>query len=194
MSESPEDPKAAAAAEGSSGASGMGDEGAGAPSQTGPGPGVSDETASLLGLVDRLGAMLERSDLVELEVEAGETGIILRKPAALAPAQAAPAVVPGPAEAAPAPPAAPEAPAPSPSVRAVRAPLTGVFYASPSPTAPPFVTVGQIIDVGHVIGLIEAMKLFNEIKSDQGGRVARVVAESGKLVKAKQTLIEVEPA
>ena len=54
-------------------------------------------------------------------------------------------------------------------------------------------TVGQEIAVGHVIGLIEAMKLFNEIKSDTAGRVVRVVAETGKLVKAKQPLIEVEP-
>jgi len=53
--------------------------------------------------------------------------------------------------------------------------------------------VGQEIAVGHVIGLIEAMKLFNEIKSDMAGRVVRVVAETGKLVKAKQPLIEVEP-
>ena len=54
-------------------------------------------------------------------------------------------------------------------------------------------TVGQRIAVGHVVGLIEAMKLFNEIKSDQAGIVVRIVAESGKLVKAKQPLIEVEP-
>jgi acetyl-CoA carboxylase biotin carboxyl carrier protein len=47
--------------------------------------------------------------------------------------------------------------------------------------------------VGQVIGLIEAMKLFNEIKSDHAGRVVRVIAEDGALVKAKQPLIEVEP-
>jgi acetyl-CoA carboxylase biotin carboxyl carrier protein len=55
------------------------------------------------------------------------------------------------------------------------------------------VSPGQHIVIGQVIGLIEAMKLFNEIKSDQVGRVVRVVAETGKLVKAKQPLIEVEP-
>ena len=54
-------------------------------------------------------------------------------------------------------------------------------------------TVGQQVAVGQVIGLIEAMKLFNEIKSDQAGRIVRLVAESGKLVKAKAPLIEVEP-
>ena len=162
--------------------------------QVGAGASVSPETRSLLSLVDRLGALLEKSDLVEIEVEAGETGIVLRKPAALAPAvvATAPAV---PADPAPAPgaPAAADA-APVSTTRPVKAPLTGVYYASSSPSSPPFVTVGQKIEVGTVIGLIEAMKLFNEIKSDQAGRVARIVAETGKLVKAKQTLIEVEPA
>jgi acetyl-CoA carboxylase biotin carboxyl carrier protein len=140
---------------------------------------TSDETAGLLSLIDRLGALLERSDLAELEVQAGETGIVLRKPA--------------PAPSAPAPAVAPAAAAPVSTAKMVRAPLTGIFYSAPSPASPPYVTVGVRIKVGDVIGLIEAMKLFNEIKSDQAGRVVRMVAESGKLVKAKQPLIEVEP-
>ena len=73
------------------------------------------------------------------------------------------------------------------------APLTGLFYRSPSPGAEPYVRVGGQVMVGQVIGLIEAMKLFNEIKSDRAGRVARIYAENGALVKAKQPLIEVEP-
>ena len=73
------------------------------------------------------------------------------------------------------------------------APLTGVFYASPNPGSPPFVTPGREVASGQVIGLIEAMKLFNEIKSDRAGRVVRVVPENGTLVKAKHPLIEVEP-
>jgi acetyl-CoA carboxylase biotin carboxyl carrier protein len=75
----------------------------------------------------------------------------------------------------------------------IKAPLTGIFYASPAPGSAPYVAVGGEVAVGQVIGLIEAMKLFNEIKSDLAGRVVRVVAESGTLVKAKQPLIEVEP-
>ena len=154
------------------------------------------EDASLLALVDRLTALLERSELAEIEVEAGGTGLVLRKPSALAgawsgpapagppPAGAATGAVP--ASAAGSTPVAPERPA-------VRAPLTGIFYASPAPGSAPFVTVGSEVAVGTVIGLIEAMKLFNEIKSDLAGRVSRVVAESGALVKAKQPLIEVEP-
>ena len=153
---------------------------------------MSPETASLLKLIDKLGSLLERSDLVELEVEAGETGIVLRKPAALAPLASAPVAAGAPASAGS---AAAQAPEPEPVVatKSVKAPLTGVFYAASSPSSPPFVTVGQHVAIGQVIGLIEAMKLFNEIKSDQAGRVVRVVAETGKLVKAKQPLIEVEP-
>ena len=171
-----------------------------APAQEGPAtqPAMSPETASLLGLIDRLGVLLERSDVVELEVEAGETGIVLRKPAALAPV-AAPAVpaasaggaASGSADAAGGGNAA--EPVPAPAAKSVKAPLTGIFYSASSPTSPPYVTVGQHIKAGDVIGLIEAMKLFNEIKSDQTGRVIRIVAETGKLVKAKQPLIEVEP-
>jgi acetyl-CoA carboxylase biotin carboxyl carrier protein len=160
---------------------------------------MSPETASLLGLIDRLGALLERSDVVELEVEAGETGIVLRKPAALAPVAAAPAAVSAGAGTASsgdgvdlAGAVAPE-PAPAPVAKSVKAPLTGIFYSASSPSSPPYVIVGQRIKAGDVIGLIEAMKLFNEIKSDQAGMVVRIVAETGKLVKAKQPLIEVEP-
>ena len=73
------------------------------------------------------------------------------------------------------------------------APLSGIWYGAPAPGSAPYISVGGEVAVGQVIGLIEAMKLFNEIKSDLAGRVIRVVPESGALVKAKQPLIEVEP-
>jgi acetyl-CoA carboxylase biotin carboxyl carrier protein len=150
----------------------------------------------LLGLIDRLAALLDRSDLTELEVESGGTALVLRKPSALAlptpvtgavPAITEPTQAPAGAVAAGGEPAAVDA---RPSVKA---PLTGIFYASPAPGSAPYVAVGREVAVGQVIGLIEAMKLFNEIKSDLAGRVVRVVPESGTLVKAKQPLIEVEP-
>ena len=149
--------------------------------------------ASLLALVDRLAIMLDRSDLTELEVEAGGTALVLRKPAA-APASAAPS---GQASAAAGAPGsgsgASAAPSDAPARPSVKAPLTGIYYASPAPGSAPYVRVGGEVAVGQVIGLIEAMKLFNEIKSDLAGRVVRVVAEGGQLVKAKQPLIEVDP-
>jgi acetyl-CoA carboxylase biotin carboxyl carrier protein len=148
--------------------------------------------ADLLALIDRLAGLLERSDLTELEVEAGGTGLVLRKPVAVATASAV--AVAAPVADATAQPAAAAAEAPqAPSRPAVTAPLTGIFYASPAPGSAPYVQVGGEVAVGQVIGLIEAMKLFNEIKSDLAGRVVKVVAESGALVKARQPLIEVEP-
>jgi acetyl-CoA carboxylase biotin carboxyl carrier protein len=146
----------------------------------------------LLALIDRLAELLHRSDLTELEVESGGTGLVLRKAAAFAaaPAAASKAASPGLGAAGD---AATGMVTTAPSVPSVKAPLTGIFYASPAPGTAPYVQVGGEVAVGQVIGLIEAMKLFNEIKSDLAGRVIRVVPESGALVKAKQPLIEVEP-
>ena len=77
---------------------------------------------------------------------------------------------------------------------AVLAPLTGLFYSSPSPGARAVrARRRSTITIGQVIGLIEAMKLFNEIKSDVAGRVSRIYPEDGGLVKAKQPLIELSP-
>jgi acetyl-CoA carboxylase biotin carboxyl carrier protein len=152
---------------------------------------------SLLSLIDRLAALLDRSELTELEVQVGATGLVLRKPVAVAPppvvvgSGGAPTHAGEPAELA----TAAGAPAhAAPEARpSVKAPLTGIWYASPSPGSSPFVEAGGEVAAGQVIGLIEAMKLFNEIKSDLSGRVVKVHAENGKLVKAKQPLIEVEP-
>ena len=182
-----------------------------------------DADASLVALVERLGIILSSTDLIELEVEVGSTALVLRKPAALAldrpivvmsgPAAAAPAArssgadsAPGaasfsgsasaalaPAPAALAEPQDAASAAPPSRYRPVPAPLTGIYYTSPSPGAAPYIEVGEEIAIGQVIGLIEAMKLFNEIKSDVAGRVVRLIAENGSLVKAKHPLIEVDP-
>jgi len=153
-----------------------------------PPPPLERGDASLLALIDRLAGLLDRSDLSELEVEAGGTALVLRKPVAVAVAAPA-AVAAAPVVDAPAT-GTSDAPAAKPSVKA---PLTGIFYASPGPGSPAYVEVGSDIAVGQIIGLIEAMKLFNEIKSDIAGRVVRIVAESGQLVKSKQPLVEVDP-
>jgi len=75
----------------------------------------------------------------------------------------------------------------------VTAPFTGIFYRSASPQAQPYVQVGSSVGVGEVIGLIEAMKLFNEIRSTAAGTVRRILAENGQLVRAHQPLIELQP-
>ena len=150
--------------------------------------------ASLLALVDRLGSLLERSELSELAVEAGGTRLVLRKPVAIAATAVAAAVADPAAGAVPVATRATDgAVVEAPRKPSVKAPLTGVWYGSPAPGSAPFVEAGREVAVGQVVGLIEAMKLFNEIKSDLAGRVVRVIPESGALVKAKQPLIEVEP-
>jgi len=171
----------------------------GAQPTNGEAPAMDGADASLLALVDRLTAILEKSELGELEVSTGGTTIVLRSPSAIersVAVTAAPALEVGvlPAEAPAGGPGATQAAAAAPAKPAVRAPLTGIFYGAPSPGATAYVKVGDHVSVGQIIGLIEAMKLFNEIKSDLAGRVVRICADNGALVKAKQPLIEVEPA
>jgi acetyl-CoA carboxylase biotin carboxyl carrier protein len=143
----------------------------------------------ILAAVDLLTPAFEASGLDELEVEAGELVVRLARPGAVAPA------IPAALSERAAAPAQPSSPwgEPAPGMRFVVAPLTGVWYSAPSPGARAYVQDGDEIGVGSVIGLIEAMKLFNEIKSDVGGRVTRTMVESGTLVKRQQPLLEVDP-
>ena len=158
-------------------------------------PAAPDEHA-VLAAIDALAPAFEQAGLDELEVEVGELRVRLARPR------------PESAAVAPPPPAAqPPAHAgassgdgltpfgePAPGMRHVTAPLTGVWYASPSPGARAYVAEGDEVTSGQVVGLIEAMKLFNEIKSDVSGTVTRALVESGTLVKRKQPLLEVNPA
>jgi acetyl-CoA carboxylase biotin carboxyl carrier protein len=145
----------------------------------------------ILAAVDILTPAFEASGLDELEVEAGELVVRLARPSAVT--AAAPGAVGGSAAGAPA--VMPGSPwgEPAAGMRFVAAPLTGVWYSAPSPGARPYVHEGDEIGIGSVVGLIEAMKLFNEIKSDVGGRVTRTMVETGTLVKRQQPLLEVDP-
>ncbi len=142
---------------------------------------------AILAAVDRLAPGFVESGLQELEVESGELLVRLARPKA---AVVAPATAP-----APVPETTPASPYGEPQAgrRFVTVPLTGVWYAAPSPGARPYVTEGSEIAAGQVIGLIEAMKLFNEIKSDVGGIVTRTLVESGTLVKRQQPVLEIDP-
>ncbi|WP_319461705.1 acetyl-CoA carboxylase biotin carboxyl carrier protein [Micromonospora sp. RTP1Z1] len=106
----------------------------------------------------------------------------------------------GPAEAAPAhrtepdPVVAAEPPPPEPGRRTVRAPVVGTFYRAPEPGAVPFVAVGDLIRPGQVIGIVEAMKLMNEVTADQAGRVVEVLVDDGQPVEYDQPLLALEPA
>ena len=84
----------------------------------------------------------------------------------------------------------PHAPA---NVTKIVAPLTGVFYRASSPDAPPYVDVGDRVENGDVVCVLEAMKLFNEIQSDYAGTVVRVVPGNGELVSQGDDLLWLEP-
>ena len=75
----------------------------------------------------------------------------------------------------------------------IKSPMVGTFYRAAAPDAPPFVEVGQEIEVDQVVCIIEAMKLMNEIKSEAVGRIAEVLVESGAPVEFGQPLFSVEP-
>lgn len=88
------------------------------------------------------------------------------------------------------------APASAPSIpsngSAVKAPMMGVFYRASTPSSPPFVKIGDSVKKGHVLCLIEAMKVFNEVKADFDCTVLQIFLENGKPVKAGQDLFVVE--
>lgn len=75
----------------------------------------------------------------------------------------------------------------------IKSPMVGTFYRSPSPEAPSFVEIGQTVEVGQVVCIVEAMKLMNEIKSEVRGRVAEIHIENAQAVEFGQTLFSVEP-
>lgn len=144
--------------------------------------------------IRELAAILSDNGLTELEIVEGENRVYLAKqPAPLASAGA-------PDAPAPAPPAPPLSAAIQPSLddpgvdfnRAieVKSSLIGVFYASPSPDAQPFVGVGSKVRKGDVLCIIEAMKLMNEIVADQDGEIVDVCVANGDVVEFGQTLFK----
>jgi acetyl-CoA carboxylase biotin carboxyl carrier protein len=144
--------------------------------------------------IKKLIDLLEASNLAELEIREGEEVVRLsRVPkggvAALAAAPLTQVNVPA-ARAADAAPAAPaSAPAAAthagstlPAGHVVRSPMVGTFYVASSPEAPPFVKVGQSVKQGETLGVIEAMKMFNQIESDKAGTVVAILVENGQPV------------
>ena len=137
--------------------------------------------------------LVETSGIAELEVTEGEERVrIAKQVAGAAPLymnSPAPTMsVPAAALAAPAP-AQPEAAADAlPAGHVVRSPMVGTFYRAPSPGAKTFVEVGQSVAVGDTLCIIEAMKLLNEIESDQGGVVKAILVENGQPVEYGEPL------
>lgn len=137
--------------------------------------------------IKKLIDLLEESNLAELEIKEGEEVVRLSRvpksgaPVAVAPAPvAAPVAAAAPVVAA----AAPTAPAGDelPAGHLVKAPMVGTFYASSTPDAPPFVKVGQQVKAGETLGIIEAMKMFNQIEADIDGTVKAILVENAQPV------------
>lgn len=84
-------------------------------------------------------------------------------------------------------------PAPSSGLKEIKAPMVGTFYRSPSPDAPPFVEIGQVIEVGQVACILEAMKLMNEIKSDVRGKIIDIKIQNAEPVEFGTVLLLIEP-
>jgi acetyl-CoA carboxylase biotin carboxyl carrier protein len=98
-----------------------------------------------------------------------------------------------------APPAAPPvasqeaSPASHDGLHLVRSPIVGTFYEAPSPGAPPFVKVGDLVDVGQVLCIVEAMKLMNEIESDVAGEIRKKLVNNGQPIEYGQELFAIRP-
>ncbi len=137
--------------------------------------------------IKKLIDLLEESNLAELEIKEGEEVVRLsRVPkggVAIAAPQALPAAAPAAPAAAPAPVSAPAPAAPAlPAGTVIKAPMVGTFYAASSPEAPAFAKVGQQVRVGDTLGIIEAMKMFNQIEAEVAGTIQAILIENGQPV------------
>ena len=149
--------------------------------------------------VKKLIELLDESGIAEIEITEGEEAVrISRYPqgAALAPAAPAPVAMAAPAPAAAAP-AAPEAAAAAPAEveeegYLVPAPMVGTFYAASSPGAAPYVQVGDRVNEGDTLCIIEAMKMMNQIEADVSGVIKSIRVQNGEPVEYGQTLIVID--
>ncbi|MBF0388341.1 MAG: acetyl-CoA carboxylase biotin carboxyl carrier protein [Candidatus Omnitrophica bacterium] len=138
--------------------------------------------------------LMNENGLAELEVERDGMKIKLKKTAdntvtAQPVSYALPAI-----------PAAPRAAAPAPAVvetkdnlKQVKSPMVGTFYRAPSPEAATFIDIGQMVEVGQVVCIVEAMKLMNEIKSEVRGKVVEICVDNAEPVEFGQVLFRVAP-
>jgi acetyl-CoA carboxylase biotin carboxyl carrier protein len=151
---------------------------------------------------------LIEKDIAEFELERGDVKIKIKRAGehTVVHSHAEPrfyAVPPAPSvpiEMAAAPPAVPppslttaSAPAPEEGLHTVKSPIVGTFYEAPSPGAPPFVKLGDAVEVGQVLCIVEAMKLLNEIESDFAGEIVKKLATNGQPIEYGQELFVIRP-
>lgn len=155
--------------------------------------GHNSAVADTKELITELADLMQEFRLSEARLDKGGVSVAFRRRSAPKPAASAEPTSHEPVDSLgyeAIPEAAPSMPA-APKGTPVASPMTGIFYASPSPSAPAFVTEGGTISAGQIVGLIEAMKVFNEIPSPVSGTVLQMVAESGQLVNPGDVLMYV---
>lgn len=165
-----------------------------------------------LKTIRELLAVVGNTDITELTIESGDQRITVKKApvgaVVVQHTEASPIAAPMPAAAAtmsfepkgtgPQPAKeAPPPPLPEPAVAAnhvpITSPMVGTFYSSPSPTAPPFVNIGDHVNIGQTVCIIEAMKLMNDMPSEVAGKIVKVLVENGTTVEYGQPLFMVDP-
>jgi len=140
--------------------------------------------------------LFNSTDLAEMEVQRGENRVRLQRAATevthvlpAAATVAAPAPLPVAATLAP----APAPPAADDTSTLVRSPIVGTYYDAPSPDAAPFIKVGDVVEKGQVLCIIESMKLMNEIEAEVAGTVVAKLMENGRPVEYGEALFSVKP-
>jgi acetyl-CoA carboxylase biotin carboxyl carrier protein len=141
--------------------------------------------------IKKLIEIIEESDIAEIEINEGEESVrISRYSAAPAPVAYTPALAAAPVAAAPA--FAAEPAKPQVSGHVVKSPMVGTFYRSASPGSKVFVEVGQKVQVGDTLCIIEAMKILNQIEADASGTVTQILVENGQPVEYDQPMFIIE--
>ncbi|MCB1582797.1 MAG: acetyl-CoA carboxylase biotin carboxyl carrier protein [Marinicella sp.] len=148
--------------------------------------------------IKKLIELLEQSSLTEMEITEGEETVKLSRASqtALPAAVHTHAALPATTQSAQ-PQYVEQAKVETPQVeeptgKLVRSPMVGTFYASPSPDSEPFVKVGQSVNVGDTLCMVEAMKMFNQIESEHKGKIKRILVENGQPVEFDEPLFEIE--
>jgi acetyl-CoA carboxylase biotin carboxyl carrier protein len=159
---------------------------------------TADEKRMDIKHIKNLIALMIENDLSQIEIQEGETHILLKRGPATG-ARGVPTVVAAPppaaaragSVAAPVPPT--ELASAAPPETHIRSPMVGTFYTAPDPESPPFVSVGDVVDPDTVVCLVEAMKVFNEIKAEVSGRLTKVLVNNAEAVEYDQPLFVVAP-
>src|SRR5262245_43839300 len=168
------------------------------PVKSGP-AGADNSREALAGDIEmadlrRLIRLVQKTGIGELEVSTGGRTVRIASQAGVAPVSTATLAAPHPAPSAAASGASPAgSPGATGNQVVITSPMVGTFYRAPAPDAEPYVEVGDVVEVGQTVCIVEAMKLMNEIESEVKGRIVRILVENAQPVEYGQKLFLIEP-